>query len=690
MQQQQQHHRGRSFVGSVAAVAIASLAMLVFIFFATIWFPQKTDFGVLFTANTAPKQQRQDNIIPVVALNTDEESSALVATTLPGLFYQNQLYLQGVRLTADDRRHQQSQQHDDKHLSIDLFGIPSNWFRAHNIWTPDINPNPTCRSNQTTINNQNNQETLLPLKDTLLTYEQVTTNYQFSCQVLIPTIGGDRNEKQPHLMIPMQFVPIITGDVNLEGCTYIARCDISDLMARKELWQHLDSLQVKIFIGPSSTSPSSTTTTASAPQKHDLVATIDIPLQTGVAGHAGPQIIQHEKEKYGDIVSQQQQPSMEMGLCVPTHGLLAQTYLLEFVQHHLNLGVEQIMIGIDALLDSTEVYQAKRLLGSYIDQGMVVIAAYGTDPSIVVCDTDFMKYQFYHTCLYHFKGVAATYVGFWDVDEYFIPSSRQSLDSMLSPSESDDPKHQFWRQSNEIPAELEDNIEVTTTPESPSSLPLPSTQAAFVSPHVANDNIWKASNYSTNPSIVDVMTAVDEYYQRLGCGDEWCYHVFLSYAVHLDGPYFEGEHPAAETRTHSNGLDFAKRETVSRSQWQKSIARTSVANMGGIHIPGSCRGLDTYHPSDASTANSLEELYHEFSKRETCHARKFRPSVLGSIHHFYSMVSSRDDMFPSSQSGLPIDEYITMYGKTVRLQLDQLPGHEKQQHEILTSMRNHH
>lgn len=80
------------------------------------------------------------------------------------------------------------------------------------------------------------------------------------------------------------------------------------------------------------------------------IATLDIPLDTGVAGVGVPQIRSGSSPPTSTSTmitnSYYLQPEFSVGLCVQTSGDEVLNYLMEFVQHHANLGFGSIVIGI--------------------------------------------------------------------------------------------------------------------------------------------------------------------------------------------------------------------------------------------------------------------------------------------------------------------------------------------------------
>lgn len=118
-------------------------------------------------------------------------------------------------------------------------------------------------------------------------------------------------------------------------------------------------------------------------------------------------------------------------LCVPgwrstpTIQLLAHLY--EFIQHHLMMRVDHIVLGVTFSWRSPIMKKLLRLLKPFIEEGKLSIASQSPD------DVDFrfslggmsarhtpMKVIAANICMYFAKGMA-DYVAIWDIDEFFIP-----------------------------------------------------------------------------------------------------------------------------------------------------------------------------------------------------------------------------------------------------------------------------
>ena len=106
--------------------------------------------------------------------------------------------------------------------------------------------------------------------------------------------------------------------------------------------------------------------------------------------------------------------------------------ILEFVEHHLLLGVSHIFLGVAFSWNSEHMGHLLQLLRSYINEGTVSVISEAGDN--VDFASSFLglrfsrgdtKTMFHNMCLYMAKG-AATYAAFWDIDEFFVPQGSES------------------------------------------------------------------------------------------------------------------------------------------------------------------------------------------------------------------------------------------------------------------------
>eukprot|EP01039_Chlorochromonas_danica_P006104 gene6104-6721_t len=103
------------------------------------------------------------------------------------------------------------------------------------------------------------------------------------------------------------------------------------------------------------------------------------------------------------------------------------SHLLEFIQHHLLMGVRHIFLGVCFAWHSPLMKKLLRILKPFIDEGRLSIASHTEDNldyrftflGAVLRNTP-VKVFSVNMCLYFAKGMA-DYVAIWDVDEFFIP-----------------------------------------------------------------------------------------------------------------------------------------------------------------------------------------------------------------------------------------------------------------------------
>lgn len=106
------------------------------------------------------------------------------------------------------------------------------------------------------------------------------------------------------------------------------------------------------------------------------------------------------------------------------------SHLLEFIQHHLLMGVRHIFLGVCFAWHSPYMKKLLRVLKPFIDEGRLSIASHTEDNldyrftflGAVLRNTP-VKVFSVNMCLYFAKGMA-DYVAIWDVDEFFIPHGK--------------------------------------------------------------------------------------------------------------------------------------------------------------------------------------------------------------------------------------------------------------------------
>ena len=421
--------------------------------------------------------------------------------------------------------------------------------------------------------------------------------------------------------IRMQLIPLESGDPNQDETTFIWRCNVTRHLAKKDLVQeaaaskHLHTaIRVQLYVK----------------DKNDTinmqdVTQIDIPLHTGVAGFAGPQI-RSSHQNYFSPPPQQDRP-LQVGLCMSMYGRKAVQYLPDFVQHHKNVGIDQIVIAVKTTMDSDLINTVEELLQPYIDEGFVVLQAIALNSYYQCGDAEYEKLHSHHQCLYHFKGIAK-YSATWDLDEFWVPPGRLEISGYNN--------FTHGHQGSEVYSE---SHSMNQTEEQ--RFIVQSDHSAF-SHLVTSDPQWQNSNYSKLASIQDVMRAIEQFQIQHGCGEQWCYHLFPSYEARLKKRFLNERHII---RKNSIGEDFYKRDNDTMNAYQKGVAKTQIAMMGGIHVPGSCQC-----PNDPR--------FHKFARDPKCFPHLFVPEAYGSMHHFWSLIEDREgpDVMDKKYSLLPEDE----------------------------------
>ena len=131
-------------------------------------------------------------------------------------------------------------------------------------------------------------------------------------------------------------------------------------------------------------------------------------------------------------------------MCVPGSDLPLSKenipHYLEFIQHHILLGVEHIFIAVDFSWESIHMKTLLRILESYIASNQVSITSHAGDQVDMVfslagmaLERDNLKNLHTNMCNYFSKGIV-DYTAVWDFDEYFIPTGKNKnlLDMIYS------------------------------------------------------------------------------------------------------------------------------------------------------------------------------------------------------------------------------------------------------------------
>ena len=482
----------------------------------------RTSAGLRNKATSASKVHFRD-----FTADPKYHNKTVTGETIPGPFFDDQLFFTGARLTT-------SFIPNNTQVHVDLFGFPGDRL----VVVPDslVHCDPTNVSKAWKLRSH------------------ATLYCQLECK------RGDAEEPNDcGKPILMRGIEAKSGDANQDGLALIWRCDVSKYLTKPDLLLQAaaggqSSVRVRLLLNESANHTALIRT----------VTQVDIPLHTAVVGYGGPTIRHSE---LGYFSPQQQASPINVGLCLTAYGRDAHRYFLEFVFHHLNVGFSHIVLGIIANMDSEDLILAEQVLQPFIDSGVVSIQAIGLD-DYSTCDTDVTRVQFYNQCLYHFKGLSE-YSAAWDLDEYWMPPVRLEISGTSTFAH----EHQG---GEKVAAVVRNDTEALKQQRF-----IERSDISKFSPLVTNDLLWRESNYSKSISIFDVIKAIEQYHaMNHNCGGKWCYTLFPSVTVH--------EKKDLE-RTHRIWDDFDARDAVPSTYWQKSITRTQIAMTGGIHLPGSCQ-----------------------------------------------------------------------------------------------------
>ena len=310
------------------------------------------------------------------------------ATTLPGSFLSDKLYLMGARLTTS------YDEKDDPSLIVTLFGIPGH---ARHPGDGTFH----CKSESSRRVWSHGRT-----KDEMIIHVQLDCYHNGTYQPCGPPMEMTRMET-------------ISWDVNVEKLSLIWQTNITSWVAREDLRLLPSERQLQNSIRAHFSVGTGRKTHSKQHREIHPILSVDIPLATGSVGNVGPsEPIRTNTHGPPDEVSYFAHPPVGAALCVATFGPKIQKFLPEFLEHHRNMGFEHIVLGV---LDSDVNKVMPNLthrLSSYIQDGSVVLVPAAAPQ--MQCHTELLKVAFYNSCLYHAKGIAE-YVGVWDVDEYWVP-----------------------------------------------------------------------------------------------------------------------------------------------------------------------------------------------------------------------------------------------------------------------------
>jgi Glycosyltransferase family 92 len=354
----------------------------------------------------------------------------------------------------------------------------------------------------------------------------------------------------------------------------------------------------------------------------------------------------------------------------------------EFIQHHVNVGVDQIMLGIKDVNDM-DYFQTN--LSQFLEQGVLVLGSLHHptifDPTIVHPqeqgvkgqDNEIMKLRFYNTCLYHAKSISE-YLVIWDIDELWMPPVDSYYEKNMEEKEKEHPPHHHHHHNHSRKEQVKEK-----------SLPHKSNKVL----------LWKSSPYHralSLPAAIRLMRG------KGGCTD-WCYQTFPSYTVgrplllssslssSSSSSLASGVTPTTTSNTTASSstttttttlpewqgyYGFTHRVTKLNHIWQKPIIRTKYAHQASFHLAGSCRRPLTPSRGDNDSIPKDEKDDDERYKRdfEDCPCFGQSTNALGTMHHyidlFYNERSDKIEDFPV------LDEYTKYLRPTTIRQLESL------------------
>ncbi|KAG7357887.1 glycosyltransferase family 92 protein [Nitzschia inconspicua] len=552
-------------------------------------------------------------------------NSSTDGRTIPGPYWEDRIYLMGARLTTS---------YEDDSVRVTLFGLPGNC-RVSGM------PELACTSSFGLVGENG----------TLWDYDELSNQQLFVRIGHSVVVGKENNHNDQHnntttvsssstVLFPMDFIPLLSVDSNANAVSLMWTANLTQLinLSKIDLKHRLDSspltaLKLEFWIQPKTSFLQQTHRTVSA--NVTKLVQLEIPLLTGVVGHVGPQLgpFTSPSMRQKSSASNQHmapvapsallQEKVDAVVCVAVFGQHVLKNIPEFVTHHVNVGFSHVIVGIlDSELDGQNIRAAQDILVDFLEDGTISLAA--ANLPHMKCDEDISKLNFYSSCLHHVKGFAE-YVAIFDIDEYWVPHRK-----------------------------AEGNVlDVQRLQPFPPSI-------------VANDPLWKESPYHEYQSIVETMKVIHQFQIEAGCGEEWCFHTFVSLQVER-----KSNNVPWEQRTGRITDDFGLRGTGWDTPESKSIARTKYTNMIGFHQPGSCR-YSAHQPYQADVGAYWIPIANVTLYKETgtCQNLFFPESdVFGCMHHFYSLNSDRswDNTLLANATK---DEYVHNFGKTVQQQLN--------------------
>ncbi|CAB9507531.1 expressed unknown protein [Seminavis robusta] len=535
---------------------------------------------------------------------------------VPGAFMNNKLYILGLRLTT-------SYQRSDESVHVDMFGhavgIGSN---AGSFDLHKIEPLP----NQLSFQDATKEELYCKVWGEDHYHSTLTGHHNNGTA----DVAGKTSD-----LIRMSYIPNNSLDKNTKRTHLIWRCNVSPFLTKSQLLTR-SSVRVSVYTNPNN---------PHYPGHDRPILTVDVPTSTASVGHAGPTLFfqgKQQQQRHSFLEQVAQKGPFGVVLCVAGIDLKALPFLPEFVQHHINVGVDHMVLGVDNPSDIAMIHD--KLSYFVEDLGVVVL---GTE-SHVVENREVRKLRFYNQCLFHAKGMSE-YVVNWDVDELWMPP-------LLLESSRDNHHHPHG---------------IVGQSSSP-SLP------------IEHDSVWSKSPYRKTRSLVDAIRSMRG---SDGVCQEWCFQYFPSYTVQRMVAAEEEPHDK-KNLMRQGFYGFPMREHDLNYQWKKPVIRTRYAFQSSFHLGGSC-----IRPEDVHLRQHVSKKYKV--SFDDCPAAAHEDDdprngsfVLGAMHHYYRLFRPELGLSSSSVTGLSseggtrggdvADEYTRYLRPTVLEQLSRLQNRNVQ------------
>jgi len=167
----------------------------------------------------------------------------------------------------------------------------------------------------------------------------------------------------------------------------------------------------------------------------NAIARIQIPSETSVTGNFLPaQLPKDSHPNYALFGSQEsRKPEVDfprISLCIGgVFGIVTFYYIVEWVVHHLNIGVSHIYIGFDELPDSSAFEIASNILQYFIERGYLSLISTKM-PHMDWNHASKYSQPFTYECVYYSKLRGDMVVGM-DIDEFLVPHSKDPIHVIL-------------------------------------------------------------------------------------------------------------------------------------------------------------------------------------------------------------------------------------------------------------------